>query len=273
MARTISAANSSRSAVSMKQIGARFRISPLRRSRAPSIERCPPRHARARRGGPATVLLALPPRSRLPAPLSPPPGSRRGGLDLPRDPGLITPVRAGQTPPVDFCNHHGSQARPRNLTHSPCAPRKGIPRRGVLAGGLAFAVQAPAELSRFQGPAWSLRARQRLSVRSLAGELCPGPVGPDTSCHRIVPATGRMSWSRRYGTMSPRFRRRTTHEAPSVQGLALRSLPRRRSWTAHPRCLLYDGMARRPVRLSTGCYQPVDGSHDAFCPAANSSGV
>ena len=99
--------------------------SPLRRSRAPSIERCPTRHARARHAGPATVLPALPPRSRLPAPRSPPPGSRRGRLDPPRDPGLITLGRAGQTPPVDFCNHHGSQARPRTLTHLPCAPCKG----------------------------------------------------------------------------------------------------------------------------------------------------
>jgi hypothetical protein len=58
-----------------------------------------------------------------------PPGSHRGRLDPPRDPGLITLGRAGQTPPVDFCNHHGSQARPRNLTHSPCRPCKGYTPR------------------------------------------------------------------------------------------------------------------------------------------------
>jgi hypothetical protein len=103
--------------------------SPLRRSRAPSIERCPTSHARARHAGPATVLPALPPRSRLPAPRSPTPRSHRGRLDPPRDPGLITLGRAGQTPPVDFCNHHGSQARPRNLTHSPCRPCKGYTPR------------------------------------------------------------------------------------------------------------------------------------------------
>jgi hypothetical protein len=38
---------------------------------------------------------------------------RLEGLDLPRGPELITPVRTDQAPPVDFCNHHGSQARPR----------------------------------------------------------------------------------------------------------------------------------------------------------------
>jgi hypothetical protein len=202
-----------------------------------------------------------------------PPGLRRGRLDPPRDPGLITPGRAGQTPPVDFCNHHGSQARPQTLTRLPCTPRKGSPPCAALRQAASHFRASAGRAFSNPGAGMVLRARQHPSGRLLAGELCPEPIGPDTSCYGSMPALSRRSWTRRSGTMSPRSRRRTAHEAPSAQGHTIRSLPRRRSWNAHPRCLSVQWTARRPVRFSTSCYQPVECHTTLFVPSRAPFGV
>jgi hypothetical protein len=43
------------------------------------------------------------------------------------------------------------------------------------------------------------RPRQRLPSRSLAGELCPDPIGSGTSCHGFAPCAGRRATRREQG--------------------------------------------------------------------------
>lgn len=118
-------------------------------------------------------------------------------LDLPRDPGLITPGRAGQTPPVDFCNHHGSQARPRKpdpLTLH--APQRVTPLRSATAGSPA--------LARERRPS-CLESRGRHGLTST-----PAPLRTMTR-RRALPRTDRP------GHLMSQKRARTQPEKPDAE--------------------------------------------------------
>lgn len=223
--------------------------SPLRRSRAPSIARCPTRHARARRTGPATVLPALPPRSRLPAPRSPHPGLRR---DKARPAAGSRVHHPGPGRPDAACRllqsprFSSTTTEPDPLTLH--APQRVTPLRGAAAGSLALARERRPSCLEIQGPAWSYEHASAPPYDDSPESFAPNRSARTPHVAENVPAPSRRSRTRRSGTMSPRFRRRTAHKAPSVPGLTFRSLPRRRSRTAHPRCLSVQWTARRPAR-------------------------
>jgi hypothetical protein len=165
MARITSAASPSRGAASMKQRSSRSRV---HLSAGP--ERLPspgaPRVTLARAvqdPPPCSWLCHLGAGFRRLVHLVPACAEIR--LGLPRDPGLITPGRAGQTPPVDFCNHHGSQARPQKLTRSPCTPRKGSPPCAALRQAASRLRASAGRAVSNPGASMVLRARQRPSVR------------------------------------------------------------------------------------------------------------
>lgn len=134
---------------------------------------------------------------------------------------------AGQAPPVDFCNHHGSPARPR--TDPPPRGRQEITPCAADAGSHASCGAGPAERSLGQGPPRTGYPRQHLPMRLLAGKLCPDPMGSGTSCHEVAPASAGEDRAQGSGTRFPRIRRRPARNAPAASGLASDVHPRRRA--------------------------------------------
>jgi len=140
----------------------------------------------ARRRRPATVPGALPPPGRLPAP-------RRSSLSLGRaGPAASSGVHhpgAGQV--RRSCRLLQSPRSSSTTTDEPTTPRA-TPEVAPLRSGLRAAVRRdarPAKRSQSQGPPRTQCLRQRLPTRSLAGELCPDPIGSDTSRHGFAPAS------------------------------------------------------------------------------------
>jgi hypothetical protein len=167
------------------------------------------RVALARAGEPATVLEALPPSSRLQAPF-PPPRLAPGELDccvLDRvfTPSGLSPSRSsGRVPPVDFCNHYGSRARPRTRLNAPHASPGVTPLRCANAGSHAPCGAKLAEVSRFRGRRGRNLAGASRARDSSRGELCPETIGSDTSCHELVSTPG--------GVARRRIKERSSHE-------------------------------------------------------------
>lgn len=80
------------------------------RLRAPSLDKCSPRRSRAAKSPPPSPGLC---RRRVGFLRLASTRFRWERLGPPRPPGLVTPVPGRSGAPVDFCNHHGSPARPR----------------------------------------------------------------------------------------------------------------------------------------------------------------
>jgi hypothetical protein len=113
--------------------------------------------------------------------------SRLERLGPPRVPGLITLAPAGQTSHVDFCNHHGSPAQPR-IDRPPRAPSRALSPCTVDAGSLCTSRCAAGQAVSGPGATGGLTPSPAPPPRLLAGKLCPGPIGSDTSCHELAPA-------------------------------------------------------------------------------------
>jgi len=143
----------------------------------------------------------------------------------------------------------------RGRDHHPARFAGSYPPAGVVLGSVASYEASLAELSRVQGPACALQRRRRLPAHE-AREFYPSPIGPDTSCHEPVSPLGRRSRARIVWDRSP-------HEHAGGQRKAIRAraaspdFPRRRSGSAHPRCLPSmgspEGLAQGLHRLSPTC--------------------
>lgn len=184
------------------------------RPEAPFIDRCSPEklalrgRTRHRSRGLATAGPA--------SGASPPKALARmaGPAAAPR---LITPKRAGQAPPVDFCNHCGSPAqlrsdrppRGRSRHELPVARPCGQPRTSRCKAGRA---------SSEQGPPRADCPRQHLPSDRSRRSFAPIRKGSDTSCRGVAPAPVGET-RRRNKEQFPRIRRRSAHETPSGQGL------------------------------------------------------
>lgn len=194
------------------------------------------------------------------------PACAESKLDLPRDPGLITPGRAGQTPPVDFCNHHGSQARPRKpdpLTLH--APQRVTPLRSATAGSPALARERRPSCLESRGrhgltstpaPLRTMTRRRALPRTDRPGHLMSQkrartqPEEPDAEVRDVVPTFPPSN--RAQGAVRMRAR------APLTSA---KKIPDRAPEV--PFCTMDSPKAGA---VSTSCYQPVDWSHDAFVP-------
>lgn len=242
--------------------------SPLRRSRAPSISRCPTRHARARRAGPATVLLALPPRSRLPTPRSPYPGLRRvkarpaagSRAHHPRPGRPDAACRLLQSPRFSSTT---TEPDPRTLH----APQRVTPLRSATAGSPALARERRPSCLESRGrhgltstpaPLRTMTRRRALPRTDRPGHLLSQkrartqPEKPDAEVRDAVPTFPPSN--RAQGAVRARAR------APLTSA---KKIPDRAPEV--PFCTMDSPKAGA---VSTSCYQPVDWSHDASYPAA-----
>ena len=242
--------------------------SPLRRSRAPSIARCPTRHARARRTGPATVLPALPPRSRLPTPRSPRPGLRR---DKARPAAGSRAHHPGPGRPDAACRLLQSPRFSSTTTETDPltlhAPQRVTPLRGATAGSLTLARERRPSCLESRGqhgltstpaPLRTMTRRRALPRTDRPGHLMSQkrartqPEKPDAEVRDAVPTSPPAN--------SAQSAVRTRARAPLTSA---KKIPDRAPEV--PFCTM-DGP--EAGAKSTSCYQPVDGSHDAFYPAA-----
>lgn len=177
----------------------------------------------ARRRTPATVPGALPPPDRLPAP-------RRSSLALGRaGPAASSEAhtpgeKAGQallstSAITTVLRHdHGSTDHPApRLELPPWQPRAAVRWKPACTTGQAFSEPGATEDANVPASA--------SQPRSLAGELCPDPIGSDTSCHGFAPAPAGEPGAGCRGE-SPRNRRRATRSAARSR-VAAATPPRR----------------------------------------------
>lgn len=98
-----------------------------------------------------------------------------------------------RAPLVDFCNRLRFASTTARSIESYEPSLGGAPREGRLTGGFAFFKAQPAEMSRVRGRRHETQAGASRRDRSRR-KLRPNPIGPDTSCRKLV---GTPAWSRR----------------------------------------------------------------------------
>lgn len=207
---------------------------------------------------PATVLAALPPASRLRAPLAvaTPAALAQGSVSSARRPS----TSAITTVP----EHDGGRDLP------PRKPRRGHPLRGVTrAAALALRRAAGRALS---GPGAVVRLAAPPAPPLGEGSFAPTPMSSGTSCHRARVRTGRRACADRR-TEVPRACRRAT-QAPPARGLLLPSFREEgtdgRTRGAFRRAATLLGLSATTPQLVTNLWNTCGG---AFSIVANSFGI
>lgn len=187
----------------------------LPRREAPSLDRCSLHRLRdAERPPPSPGLC----RGRVGFLRLAAPRFRVDELGLPRSPRLVTSAPGRSGAPVDFCNHHGSPARPR--IDRPPRATPGVASLTFLRAAVRWMTRTHDRPSGFSEPGATedVNVPASASLAIARWELCPDPIGSDTSCHGSAPCVGRRAAHRVSGT-SPHESAVERREAPPAQGL------------------------------------------------------